>query len=418
MPQFTAIKKSETRVLAQLRKINLSEEPYESVKFNDEPKLPTYVCIPNKEAKSKYAWRESFGLGCATNTTVAKIKSIAEFLERLSIFNPRVKSLIKSEYHGSAYVDPSLFLHYPDTQIKSGWHCRDRIRDGTYLWSGSVDYLNKKRVYLPAQLVYLSGIFKREQDIAPEQITTGAALGNGLEHAFESGFLEVVERDAFIISYLNKRRVPRIVDFPDSVNDILQYLKRYYIDVFVFDITTDLEIPAVMAIAVDKRGFGPAISVGLKSGFDIENVILGSVTESIQSRRQIRFDREMSGARAKLPTESRIRSIKDRYYYWYPQRMIGHLDFWLKGNTAIGFDKLWAHSSSLKESVKQLRDRGYHIFYTDITLGELKKTGFVAGKVLIPELQPLYLSERTKVLYSVHGGNIVPKRGLKPHPFT
>jgi ribosomal protein S12 methylthiotransferase accessory factor len=410
--------KTELNVLNKLSKNGLSEEVYEAVKFNDEPKIPTYLCVPNKEARKRYFLDDVYGCGISLNPTVAKIKAVAEFLERLAIFNPKGQNLIKKRYVKELCVDPRLFIHYSDIQMKSHKQRYGKLESGRYLWSSAVDYLTKKKVLVPAQLLYLSQIFREEVRIVPEQITTGAAFAKNPKAAFESGFLEVIERDAFMISYLTKRKLTRIINFPDEINNVINYLKRYYIDIFVFDVTTDLKIPTFMTIAVDKRGFGPAISTGMKSGFNAEDVISGSILESIQARRQARFTKEMEGNKFKFPKEYEIGSKLDRYFYWYPTKMIKHLDFWLKNDNTINFSKIPDYASSLNVGIEQLRDRGYHILYADISLNEIKKLGFVVGKVLIPELQPLYLSETSKVLYSIHGGNIRPSKNLKPHPFT
>ena len=65
-----------------------------------------------------------------------------------------------------------------------------------------------------------------------------------------------------------------------------------------------------------------------------------------------------------------------------------------------------------------LSHKGYHIFVADITLPEIRKNGFEAIKVIIPELHPMYLDERAKMLYSIHYGEIKNNINLKPHPLT
>jgi ribosomal protein S12 methylthiotransferase accessory factor len=295
---------------------------------------------------------------------------------------------------------------------------RERLGAATFLWSSATDCMTKEKVLIPAQLVYASNMFRHETQLAAESITTGAALGSDSEYVFENGLLEVVERDSFIIAYLTKRKLKRIVQVPTSIRDLIGYLKRYYLDVFIYDITTDLHIPSFMTIIVDKRGFGPAISVGLKAGFDIEKAVFGSILEAVQPRRQFRYNKEMEGDKFRFPKASDIISPSTRYFYWYQTKMIGHLDFWLKSKNTIKFGQMPKYASSLKDGLKRLRALKYHIFYADVTLDEIRKAGFVVGKVLIPELHPVYLSEYAKVLYSVHVGNIEPIRGLEPHPFA
>lgn len=406
----------EVKTLDKLSKNSLSDGPFEVVKFNDEPKIPTYISTANKRAKEKYFCKyEAYGFGSGLNPDIAKIKSLAEFLERLAIFNPQKENLIKQEYIKDICVDPHLFLHYSKEKTRS---VVKKMQNTPILWSPVIDYLTKKKTFIPSQSIYLADIFQHEIELLPERISTGAAFAVNQKKAFESGLLEALERDSAMTTYLNKKKVPRIIDFPESINRIIDYLKRYYIDVHVFDITTDLNIPTFMSIACNKRDFGPAISVGTKSGFDIEHAIYGCILESIQSRRQARFARVMEGNKFDAVSEDKIDSKQARYFYWYPKKMIRHLDFWLKNNEVIKFNKLPKRISSLNDCIKELRYKGYHIFYADMTLDEIKKMGFVAAKVIVPELHPLYLSEYAKVLYSIHAGNIASQKGLKPHPFT
>ncbi len=416
---YVASTKSELKILDKLSNNGLSDGPYEVVKFNDEPKIPTYISTANKHAQKKYSCEyEAYGFGSGLNPDIAKIKSIAEFLERLALFNPQKKNLLKQEYTKNSCINPRLFLHYSHAQMNSHEQAVKKLENATLLWSPAIDYLNKKKVLIPSQSVYLADIFQHEMEIFPERISTGAAFAVDQKRAFKSGLLEAIERDAAMITYLNKKKAPKIINFPEPINDIISYLKRYYIDISIFDITTDLNVPTFMSVACNKRGFGPAVSVGLKSGFDAEHTIYGCILESLQSRRQARFGKVMEGNKFdSVPVDS-IDTKQARYFYWYPTKMIRYLDFWLKNNTVIKFNKIPQYTSSLNDCVKELKDRGYHIFYADMTLDEIKKMGFIAAKVVIPELQPLYLSEYAKVLYSVHAGEIVPPKGLKPHPFT
>ena len=311
MLQYIPQSKLELDVLQKLSENGLSNSIYEAVKFNDEPKIPTYLCVANKHAQKKYILGDVYGCGISLSPTIAKIKATAEFLERLAIFNPQRHNFVKKNYVNDPYVDPKLFIHYSNIQMKSHKQLYDMIENTEFLWSSAIDYVNKKRIFVPAQLLYLSEMFRDEVRIIPEQISTGAAFANNAKEAFESGFLEVVERDAFMISYLNKRKLFRIAKFPDSINRIINYLKRYYIDIFVFDVTTNLNIPSFMTIAIDKRGFGPAVCVGMKSGFDLERVISGSILEAVQARRQARFTKGMEGEKFKFPKEHKIESKLD-----------------------------------------------------------------------------------------------------------
>lgn len=118
-------------------------------------------------------------------------------------------------------------------------------------------------------------------------ISTGAAGGGSLTAALTRGIFEIVERDSFVIAYLNKIRFPKVS--LDSVKDeyvqfLLEMLKRYRLAIHVIDITNDLKIPCFLSIIVNKTGIGPAVSTGLKCHLDPIEAITGSIEEAFNVR--------------------------------------------------------------------------------------------------------------------------------------
>lgn len=406
------------RTLEALSGTELTSEPYEIIKFNDEPKIPTYGCQPSQKAREKYKCFGVFGQGSSMMDELAKIKAAAECLERMAIYNPNVQSLVKSKFNGNEYAAPELFSRDYEVKqlIRSSKH--PSLKSSTYYWMESLDVLNGSRILIPAQAVYISRMFNREHILVKEQITTGTALGKTHVEAYQRGLLEVIERDSFMLHYLNKSAVKKIVEFPKHVNELIEYLRRYQIETYIFDITTDINVATFMTIAVDRTGLGPAITVGLKAGFDNEETAIASILEAVQSRRISRIMKELRGSEFKLPTKDDLNGVMSRYYYWYPRRGIRYLSFWLDCDKTVKFDELPTHLKSFREAETTLSDKNYHIFAADITLDEIDKAGFKVVKTLVPELHPLYISEDAKVLHSVHGGHIKPADGLKPHPFA
>lgn len=404
--------------LKHLLEVNLFENPKEMVVFTDEPKIPGYICLPQKEPSAAYDFGGIYGQGYNFNQKLAKIKSVAEFLERLSIKNPKEEILVNSNNSSYEVVDPTLFFHFSDGQIDNKNKILEIVKKDSYKCWPSYNYLEKKEIAIPAQLIFLSDKFSNEISIIPEQITTGTALGKkSTSDTFNRGLMEVIERDAFMISYLKKRKVNEIVGFNGKTQEFLEYLDRYKLETHIFDITSDIDTATFMTITLDRTGIGPAVTVGLRSGYNHEQTITESVLESIQSRSTSRLLSEMEGE-SKILTESEVTSMEARCSYWAPAEKISYLDFWLEYSPKIKFDDLPKYASSPEETLKKLETMNYHIFLSEVTLPEIGDAGFEVSKVIVPELHPLYLDERAKCLYSRHAGSIKEDKSLKPHPFT
>ncbi len=408
--------------LEYLIKIGLTEPIEQMIQITDEPKIPAYYCIPNKMCRELYDDTEDVhGQGSDLDNTIAKVKAIGEVLERLCLYNPIKNNLVSSKYNPrSNFVDPKIFLCYSDDQVYPQTR-EDFIRDarnGDYRWYVVNDIISGEKLYVPAQLIFLNSMSDDEFQIRPEHISTGTALGGiGSNRAIISGFMESIERDACIYSYLSQRKIKKIVDFPEDISKLVKYLERYLLEVNVFDVTTDLDVPTAMTITIDHSGIGCTVNAGSKSHFDFYNAIKYSILESVQCRSYARLGKELYYSK-KLPDENEIASISERFFYWYSLERIKDLDFWLENPQIVRYGDLENRKISFENAVNNLKSRGFHILVADITLPEIREGGFEVLKVMIPELHPLFLDEKAKMLFSTHYGNIEDNKKLKPHPLT
>ncbi|MCH7568625.1 MAG: YcaO-like family protein, partial [Nanoarchaeota archaeon] len=341
-------------------------------------------------------------------------------LDRLCLDNPPQSDLTCLPFkEDDILIDPGIFCCYSEEQIGDQEIFREEARSGKYLWFEVKDLINKKKKKIPAQTVFLRwDLFGDEFRIRREEISTGAALGElGTNRAFNSGFLEVIERDACIYAYLSKKDIPRIVDFDGEIKKLEEYLGRYNLEAFVFDASSDLEVPTAISVVIDKTGIGTAVDVGSASDFTYEGAIYKSLLESIQCRRYARLfsDRRFPEG---LPEEDEIFSLDHRFVYWHSLERINDLSFWLETKNTIQYSFLKSIVRSPEQILEELRRRNFNVFEVDITLPEIKREGFEVKKVIIPELHPLYLDERAKSLYSIHYGVIKDDHTLKPHPLT
>ena len=119
--------------------------------------------------------------------------------------------------------------------------------DWTPVWS----LTQRRHRYLPTSMLY---------SMAPEQRgpadliadSNGCAAGNTLEEAILQGFYELAERDSFAIWWYNRLRVPA-VDLSSFDDEYLASAADQYAgyerDVWMLDVTSDLGIPAFVALS-------------------------------------------------------------------------------------------------------------------------------------------------------------------------
>ena len=119
--------------------------------------------------------------------------------------------------------------------------------DWTPVWS----FTQERHRFLPTSALYsLPSELRGPHDLIAD--SNGCAAGNTLEEAIIQGFFELVERDAFAIWWYNKLQVPEVdvTSFNDDyLNGAAEYYNRYDRELWVLDVTSDIEIPTFVALS-------------------------------------------------------------------------------------------------------------------------------------------------------------------------
>ena len=128
--------------------------------------------------------------------------------------------------------------------------------DAEINWTPVWSLTQQRHRLLPTSMLY---------SMAPEQRgpaeliadSNGCAAGNTLEEAILQGFYELAERDAFAIWWYNRLQVPA-VDLSGFDDDYLasaaDYYGRYGRDLWMLDVTSDIGIPAFVALSRRPNG--------------------------------------------------------------------------------------------------------------------------------------------------------------------
>ena len=119
--------------------------------------------------------------------------------------------------------------------------------DWTPVWSLS----RQRHCYIPTSMLYSMAPEQRgEFDLIAD--SNGCAAGNTREEAILQGFFELAERDAFAIWWYNRLRAPA-VDLGSFNDEYLSAAAGYYArcerEVWVLDVTSDIDIPAFVALS-------------------------------------------------------------------------------------------------------------------------------------------------------------------------
>lgn len=397
-----------------------------SILFYDEPKIFSYSAKININSSN---FAGPFGLSntqlggagvSIKSRELALLKCLSEVIERISLVSYHQKEYVVNCYtHLKNAIDLSPYL--------SAYKKINNIGNLSFKWIKGTDIYNQKEVYIPMQLIYLG--YKLEEEIPlTGQISTGAAGGFSKEAILLRGIYEVIERDSLMTTYLNAIKVRRIKlqsISDDTVVSLISTLKNYYLDLFLFDITNDLEIPTYLSILMDNTNtIGcPKYTVGYKSRINVKEAIIGSIEEALMGRTAQRYNFYSVINKNKKSNSLQIRDVMKAYV----QTHLNNLNYLinLKPKPLLKYtNNVVNDKEELNIVMNKLLKKNFKIYYADITLNMFKDLNHKVYKVIIPGLQP-YLPETYEEFRIDRLKSVAEYFGLKdylinkvPHPFV
>lgn len=324
--------------------------------------------------------------GISTNSdrdalTAALAESVERFIwyEETDYFHSPVRAGTAAIKVRKNLIEPSRFTgHAPEANA------------GEYLWIRGYSWTQGRSVYIPAQMV--SAKHHKEMRTTGEKsirpaITTGLATWPTKTGAVLRGALEVIERDAFMVMWLNGLTLPKIPLEPlraqlSSLDMLLQMCAQYRLEVQIVRLITDAPAYAVCAIVRDQSSVGPAITLGLKAHKSLTHAIEAALLEALRARSNVR----------NMPKE-KLSSEHKNIARWSLPENLKNLAFIDAGEEIPVSQDSWNNDSEeehLGRILAWCRAKGYEC--ASVSLGRSKKniTPWHIEMVLIPEMQPLY----------------------------
>ncbi len=224
----------------------------------------------------------------------ARASGFCEAIERYSGVFQGDEIRIKSSYQqmGERAIHPNACMNFSQQQYQTrkewnaqcqGWFQKvpepfdeEREIDWTPVWSLTAQDFK----YLPTAYCYYGYPQFHQPDCWAD--SNGCAAGNTIEEAILQGFMELVERDSVALWWYNRLQKPQI-DLDSFDEPYFHSLKRYYQELgrelWVLDITSDLNIPTFAAISRKSDRPVEDLILGYGTHFDPKIALSRALTE-------------------------------------------------------------------------------------------------------------------------------------------
>jgi ribosomal protein S12 methylthiotransferase accessory factor len=301
-------------------------------------------------------------------------------------------------------VSPDLLRLYSREQVerrnKAGGRQAFFDEDSKIYWVWGYSLTSKRPRLVPASLVYMNYDFDEDEAAIGRNASTGLAAGLTMEEAILTGLYEVVERDAYAVSWLHRKVGPRIVVDDPELQSMLK--DRYHsehpsVDIQIFDITLDIPIPSVFAMMRRPAEFGPALCVSSVTRLNPKDVIRKSLREVGQGLPYIRYllpqlkDWEPAADHTDLTSFD----LHCMLYNKKPEMVPEALGFYLDVKEEILLSQIEDQSTGrakgdVERCIELVERAGYEVIVTEITTPDVEDLGFKVVRVMVPGLVPLH----------------------------
>jgi ribosomal protein S12 methylthiotransferase accessory factor len=236
-----------------------------------------------------------------------------------------------------------------------------------------------------------------EEEFLCPVTSNGLAAGPSLRAAVLGAIYEVVERDAFLIAWMN-RLAGRRLDAERHPGDDVRWLARSYgrrgVDLALYELPTDSPVTVVAAIAFQLGGYGgPFATVGLGADLDPAAAARAAALEVGQVRPAFRARaRGADAARiaALVADPANTATLEDHALLYADPSMASAFEF-LDGGSADWTEP--EEGDPLARLVEHFRGAGQELLYVNLTAPDMEPLGLFTARAVVPGFQPIWFGD-------------------------
>jgi ribosomal protein S12 methylthiotransferase accessory factor len=386
------------------RRVGLLRAVGPGVTYAQDPAIFSAGAVSSQLSLSQRIANPSKAGGAGEVLEVSLAAAVGEAVERYAMLFYDKSQMVLASYRDlqEPAVPPDLLRLHSRQQVE---HPRLRGRlayfddDSRLHWVWGWSLTHDRARLVPAALVYLGYRSDPEEASIGSNASTGLAAGLTQEAAILSGLYEVVERDAFALSWLFRQVRHKVVVDDAELRARLRSafaVDRSDVRLDLFDLTCDISISSVLAILRRPAEFGPALCLGAASRLSPRDAARKSLLELGQGLPYLRVLRSQNKNWAAREDFSDLTSF-DHHLMLYnerPELAAAALAFYDSAGeelmSAIPDRSTGRLKGDVECCVGLLAQAGYEVIVVDLTTPDLQQAGFSVVRVLVPGLVPLH----------------------------
>ncbi|MGB0504796.1 MAG: YcaO-like family protein [Pikeienuella sp.] len=334
--------------------------------------------------------------GKGLTETQAKLSALGEALERYSAVhwdNQRVRFGPASD----TAILPTDCVLYSDHQYGTSVPYRKWSINEPDYWISGTEFPSNTPVELPAALVYQVSPYARVEDHFTAVTSNGLGAGKNLPDAILSGIYEVIERDAFMITWLNRLPTTKIKTPQQGCNaaQIIRQYEKFGVSVRLLSLATDQAATVVMAIAENPDDESAFRVIGLGCDLDPVTAVDKAVLELCQLKPGAASRAHGNDYKTRLTGYESVRTIDDHILFHLMPEHAAEFDFLTQTNAECDLGDLprpdcFSTQDALVALIESATKCGSRVAYADITAADFAELGPKVVRVIMTGFQPIH----------------------------
>lgn len=334
--------------------------------------IPVYSAIRPRAAQGAV----SIYAGKGATKSQAKASAMMEAFER---YSAEINEEDPQMFETGIYGDLEEAIN-PETLIlpQQSYNLDETKLD----WVKAVEITDDEEYLVPVNAIYHPYISQGGSMLFKSN-TNGLASGNRIEEAVYHGITEVIERDAWSIFESKKKSKGELAcDGTENplIKGMIHKFHQSEIDVKLLDLTADVDITTIAAVADDVVLKDPALlSLGVGTHLNPEVAVIRALTEVAQSRAtQIHGTREDTN-RADFMRKAGYERMKRINKHWFGD---SHK---LIDISTLKDKSMPTFKEDIETCLKILKKNGFkRVYYTDLTRRDIE---IPVARVVIPGME-------------------------------
>ena len=386
--------------------------------------------------------RPNFGNtgGASLCREVACAKAVGEAIERYcsAIYDP--DDLPMSSFDAAPFpcVGPDAFALYRSDQYATRGFPFVPFTERTPIrWTVAKNLGANEICFVPAGMVFAPYFVDREAGEQPiaQSISTGLACHMSYAQAAIAGICEVIERDAFTITWQAKLSRPKLrLDTLSDVNgEAVSRFERTGNRVTLIDITMEHRIPTILSVLTNPHPDAPALVFAAAADLDPEHAVRKSLEELSHTRRLAHILKLQRPSFRPEPNYANVDNQDAHVNLYCDAGNVAMASFITESEEYREFQQLPSvttgdHEQDLTNLVRSVSELGSTVYVADLTSEDVRDLGLSVVRAIIPGFHPLFMGHHLRALGGTRLWNVPHRLGFTnppkigrdnpaPHPF-